>query len=124
MVISAAVSYTLIFPMAGNVAQQGAVTVTYDGNYLQQWRIFLIDWGTVAPGQTYTKSVTIHNGVNTPVTPGITSTLSTTYGTISLSSNNPIAPNSDATVDVVLTVSSTAPAGAIPAWTATFTANA
>ncbi len=50
-----------------------------------------IDWGNVAPGQTYTKSVTIHNDVNAQITPGITSTLSSTYGTITLSTIPPIA---------------------------------
>lgn len=123
MVISAAVTYNLTFNNSGTVTEQGAITVAYNGNTYNNSDSVSIDWGNIAPGQTYTKAVTIHNDVNAPITPGITSTLSSTYGTITLSSTTPIAANSEATVNVVLTVSSTALAGVIPAWTATFTAS-
>lgn len=121
MVISAASLFTFNVNMNANVTT-GVVTITYDGTTYNSGDSFSINWTTVDPGQTYTRAVTIHNGVSAPVTPSITSTLSSTYGTITLSSTTPIAIGADATVNIVFTVSGTAPAGVVPAWTATLSA--
>jgi hypothetical protein len=122
MVISAASLFSFNVNMNANVLEAGAVTVTVDSTTYNTGESFAVNWGDVQPGQTYTKSVTIHNNVNAVVTPSITSTLSSAYGTITLSSLTPIAANTDATVNIVFTVSSTAPAGTISAWTAALSA--
>jgi hypothetical protein len=122
MLVSAASYLTFTFNMTGTVGEGGTVTVNIGGTTYNTGDSFPIAWGTVSPGQTYTQSITIHNNVNTPVTPGISTSLSSTYGTITLSSNAAIPANGQTTVNVVFTVSSSAPAGAIPAWTATLTA--
>ena len=122
MLVSAVSYLTFNFNMTGTVGEGGTVTVTIGTTTYNTGDSFPIAWGTVSPGQTYTQSITIHNNVNAAVTPGIATTLSSTYGTITLSSTAVIPANGQTTVNVVFTVSSTAPAGAIPAWTATLTA--
>jgi hypothetical protein len=122
MLVSAVSYLTFTFNMTGTVLEGGTVTVTIDNTSYNTGDSLPIAWGSVSPGQQYTHSITIHNNVNTPVTPGIATTLSSTYGTIALSSTTAIPANGQATVNVVFSVSSTAPAGAIPTWTATLTA--
>jgi hypothetical protein len=122
MLVSAASYLTFTFNMTGTVLEGGTVTVTIGTTTYNTGDSFPIAWDTVSPGQTYTQSITIHNNVNNAVIPGIATTLSSTYGTITLSSVAPIAANGQTTVNIVFTVSGTAPAGAIPAWTATLTA--
>ncbi len=123
MVISAASLFTLNSNMTATVNEKGIVTVTIDSTTYTDGESFDIAWGPVDPGQTYTKQITIHNNVNTPVTPSIISDLSATYGTITLSNTDSIAAGGDVDVNIEFTVSSTAPAGAIPAWTATLIAS-
>jgi hypothetical protein len=127
MLVSAASYLTFTFNMTGTIAEGGTVTVTIGTTTYNTGQSLDINWNTIAAGnvvpvQTYTQSITIHNNVNNAVTPGIATTLSSTYGTITLSSTTAIPANGQTTVNVVFTVSSTAPAGAIPAWTATLTA--
>jgi hypothetical protein len=123
MVISAAITYNLSTSMNANIAEAGSVTVTVDSTTYNTGDSLSINWGTVTPGQTYTKAVTIHNSANIAITPSLTNTLPSTYGTISLSSASPIPMYSDATVNIVFQVAATAPAGAVPSWTAAFSAS-
>lgn len=123
MVISAAITYNMSVTMNANVAEVGSVTATVDSTTYNTGDSLSINWGTITPGQTYTKTVTIHNGANIAVTPNLTNTLPSTYGTISLSSTSSIPMYSDATVNIVFQVAATAPAGAIPGWTAAFSAS-
>lgn len=123
MVISAAITYNLTTNMNANIAEVGSVTVTVDSTTYNTGDALSINWGTVTPGQTYTKAVTIHNGANIAVTPSLTSTLPATYGTITLSSTSTVPLYSDSTVNIVFQVAATAPAGAVPGWTAAFSAS-
>lgn len=123
MVISAASIFTFTATMNGSVSEKGVVTVTVGSTTYNSGESFPVNWGSVTAGQTYTKQITIHNGLNAAVTPSITSTLSSTYGTITLSSTSSIAAGADATVNIVFTVSGTAPSGTITEWTATLTAS-
>ena len=122
MIVSAASYLTLTLNMNATVAESGTVTVTIDGTTYNTGQSLSINWGTVTPGQQYTHSITIHNNVNNAVTPAVATTGLPSGWTLALSSNAAIPATSDATLNLVLTVSSTAPAGSTPAWTATLTA--
>jgi hypothetical protein len=122
MLVSAVSYLTFTFNMNATVGEGGTVTVTIGSNTYNTGQSLAIDWGTVAPGQTYNQAITIHNNVNAPVTPSIATTGLPSGWTIGLSSNTAIPANSDATMNVVLTVASNAPSGPVSAWTATLSA--
>lgn len=117
MVISAAYTYQIGFEMRANVAESGAVTVTIDSTTYNTGQSLDIDWGSVSPGGTYNKQITIHNGVNNAVTPSLSITNLPASWSLTLSSNAAIPANSDSTITIILTVPSGAVAGS-SSWTA------
>ena len=122
MLVSALSYLTFTFNMNATVVEGGTVTVTIGSTTYNTGQSLALNWGTVTPGQQYTQAITIHNDVNNAVTPSIATTSLPSGWTLALSSTAAIPANSDAALNLVLTVSSTAPAGSTPAWTATLTA--
>jgi hypothetical protein len=122
LLISAATIFTLNFSMNATVGQTGAVTVTIDSTVYNNGESLSINWSTVTPGETYSKDVIIHNGVNNVVTPALGSTGLPSGWTLTLNDTSTVAANSDAARSIVLTVPAGALAGA-QSWSATFTAS-
>jgi hypothetical protein len=122
MLVSAVSYLTFTFNMNANVTEGGTVTVTIGSTTYNTGQSLSVDWGSVTPGQVKTQAITIHNNVNAPVTPSIAATGLPSGWSLALSSTAAIPAFSDAPMNLVLTVSSTAPAGPVTAWTATLSA--
>jgi hypothetical protein len=120
MLISAAYLYTLSFSMTANVAEAGTVTVTIDSTTYNSGDSLNLAWGTVVPGQQYTKAITINNNVNNAVTPSIVATGLPSGWTLTLSDTSAIAAKGTATRNVTLSVPSNAVSGS-SSWTASLT---
>ena len=122
MLVSAVSYLTFTFNMNATVVEGGTVTVTIGSTTYTTGQSLSIDWGSVTPGQVKTQAIIIHNNVNAPVTPSIANTGLPSGWSLAISNTTAIPAFSDSTMNVVLTVSSTASAGAVPAWTSTLSA--
>ncbi len=116
MVISATTIYSLNFNMNANIAPSGTVTITIGSTDYTNGQTLDINWTTVNVGAN-NQAITIHNNVNTPVTPSIVGTGLPSGWTLTLSDNSAISAFGTTTINIVLTVPSNQAAGPY-SWTA------
>ena len=118
--ISASVLYTFSLTMNSSVAVQGTVTVRIDATDYVNGAPITVNWGSVGWGNN-TKSITITNNANTPLTPHLAVTGLPTGWTLAFSlEGQSISANAASSGTLTLAVPSGAVSGT-QSWSASLT---
>jgi hypothetical protein len=116
--LAATALYTYNLNMSMTVAPGGTATITIGGQTYTNGQAITLDWGTVQWGDN-SKTITIVNNCNTPLTPSLQANPSLPPGcTLTLSLNSPIPAGQQATGTLTINVPSSLAAGTYSSMTA------
>lgn len=116
--IAATAVYTFDVNMSMTVPPAGSASITIGSQTYTNGQVIALDWGTVHLGDN-SKSITIVNNCNTPLTPSLQASPSLPPGcTLTLSLNSPIPAGQQATGTITINVPASLTAGTYSSMTA------